>query len=151
MNEERIAFTKEKKIYQDNLSTVFRIAYTYLGNKRAAMAVTRYTFQSMIQEGIEFRNKAQERDWLARKATEASIATKNSGIAVEPDGLGDETVNAFISLPDDLKAAAYLFYAEGCTPKKLSDILGGTPEEMTGMLDAVRICLSSLTGGGERA
>ena len=151
MNEETTPFAKEIKIYQDNLSTVYRMAYTFLGNKRAAMAVTRYTFQTMIQEGIEFTNKAQERDWLARKAAEASIATMNTGIAIGSDGLGDDIVNAFVALPADLKAAAYLFYAEGCTAKKLGDILGGTTEEMTQLLDAARIYLSPVTGGVNRA
>lgn len=147
MNRPDISFVSLHNIYQDNLSTVFRIAYTFLGNKRAAMAVTRYTFQSMIQEGVTFQNKAQERDWLARKSTEASLATIQAGVSVSPDGLADETVSAFIALPHELKAAAYLFYAEGCTVKKIADILGESQETVAAKLDSVRSLLISSQGG----
>lgn len=133
------------EIFQDNLVTVYRIAYTFLGSGAEAEEASRRAFASYY--GYHDSDDAlQERSSLIVKVTEACFSLLGRGRAAGDEASG-EAVRAMVALPEKLKTTAYLFFCEGLMAREIAVVLEDRTPAVTGMIDKARRQLRAKLGG----
>ena len=135
-------------IFQEHLKTVYHIAYTYLGNSQDAEEAVQRTFSKLLRSDESFEAKSAERSWLISTVMQVcfKMLDKRHGDSGEAE-CPDKTIKAMVALPDKIKAAAYLFYCEGCTSREIAELLDDKPNAVSAMVDKARRQLKVRLGG----
>ncbi len=131
--------------FKENLITVYRIAYTFLGDAGQAEEASQRAFSRYFGYH-DTEDTMQERPALMIKVTEACYGMRGGDSAAPEQGVQDMTLRAMAALPDKYKLAAYLFFGEGLTTREIASILEDKPAAVTAMVDRARRQLRSKLG-----
>lgn len=136
-------------IFQDNLKTVYRIAYTYMGNTDDAEEATQRTFAKYLSIAEFPTDSIREKNELIVKVTEVcfNMLKRNHG-GEDSSSYDDKTIKAMVALPDKYKTAAYLFFCEGCTARDIAEIMDDKASAVSAMIGKARLLLKVKLGGG---
>lgn len=137
------------EVYGEHLNTVYRLAYTYLGNRAEAEEASRRSFEALLNSSESFADSMEEKAWLIDAVIGACYDLRAArGGDTADDGSADSTLRALISLPDKYKTVAYLFYCEGLTAREIAQVTYDKPAAVTAAIDKTRRLLKVKLGGG---
>lgn len=131
-------FTDEQftRCVQENMNTVFRVAFSYMKSRTDADDITQNVFLKLFKENKDFDDDAHVRHWLIRVAiNECKKTLLHPWRRSEP--LEDyaatltfstpehsELFYAVMNLPKKYRVAVFLYYYEDYTTDEISQLLG---------------------------
>lgn len=130
-----LSVAEMENIYQRNVTSVYRLCFSYMKNKADAEDVTQETFVKAFTHNVEFQNEKHERGWLLLTASNACKdrlshwwrknmeLNDNEGAVREYDFKIDETIIEIMNLPDKYKTVLFMYYYEEYSTQEISDIL----------------------------
>lgn len=141
-----------REVFQDNLETVYRIAFSYMKNVSGAEKAVRETFTRFLRSGAGYQDAAKEKAWLimttANICNELLESRGRGNTAIGGEGVTvDSTMEAILGLPDKVKTVVYLFYYEGLTAKEIADVLGEKQNDVSSAIGKARRLLKVKLGG----
>jgi RNA polymerase sigma factor (sigma-70 family) len=115
-------------------STVFRLCYIMMCNKKDAEDATQDTFVRYMNKQPAFENSSHERAWFLRVAANICrdhrrISFRHKEVALEEtitskeESDDTEILWEVLSLPDKYKIPIYLHYVEGYSIQDITEIL----------------------------
>lgn len=141
------------KIYERNISTVYRVCFMYFKRHTHDLedAVSE-TFLKLMLYKKHFNDEDHQRAWLIVTAANicknmiSSYWKRKVDIESEPVITTlpietDETLNCILTLPDKLKTAIYMHYYEGYSAKEIGKAMGKSENSVWGYLHKGRILL----------
>ena len=152
------AFDDIEAIYNRQVSTVYRVCYSYLGNRADAEDATQNVFLRLLRSGASFESGEHEKAWLIRVSAnlckdvlKASVR-KNVPLDAIPEPEAkpqeyDATLDIVLSLDEKYKDVVYLYYYEGWSTDQISGALGKPPSTIRSYLSEARALLSERLGG----
>lgn len=146
-------------IYSRQVDTVYRVCYSFMKNRADAEDLTQETFLRLLSTGKEFENMGHERAWLIVTASNLCrdslkkwwrrnepLSEHTELAAQEPPE--DEILDVILQLPEDYKAAVYMYYYEGYTTVEIASHLGCPEATVRSRLMRARKKLQIMMGGG---
>ena len=142
-------------------SPLFRLAFSYCGNRADAQDVVQEVFLKYLQSPPRCDSPEQLRAWLttvtANKCKDLlrSAHRRRSAPLADtpaPPGISDEVYEvraALEKLPPRLRSAVYLYYYEQLPTKRIAKALGLTDAAVRSRLRQARKRLKELLGGEE--
>ena len=152
------AFDDIEAIYNRQVSTVYRVCYSYLGNRADAEDATQNVFLRLLRSGASFESGEHEKAWLIRVSAnlckdvlKASVR-KNVPLDAIPEPEAkpqeyDATLDIVLSLDEKYKDVVYLYYYEGWSTDQISGALGKPPSTIRSYLSEARALLRERLGG----
>ena len=152
------AFDDIEAIYNRQVSTVYRVCYSYLGNRADAEDATQNVFLRLLRSGASFESDEHEKAWLIRVSAnlckdvlKASVR-KNVPLDAIPEPEAkpqeyDATLDVVLSLDEKYKDVVYLYYYEGWSTDQISGALGQPPSTIRSYLSEARALLRERLGG----
>jgi RNA polymerase sigma-70 factor (ECF subfamily) len=152
------AFDDIEAIYNRQVSTVYRVCYSYLGNRADAEDATQNVFLRLLRSGASFESDEHEKAWLIRVSAnlckdvlKASVR-KNVPLDAIPEPEAkpqeyDATLDVVLSLDEKYKDVVYLYYYEGWSTDQISGALGKPPSTIRSYLSEARALLRERLGG----
>ena len=152
------AFDDIEAIYNRQVSTVYRVCYSYLGNRADAEDATQNVFLRLLRSGASFESGEHEKAWLIRVSAnlckdvlKASVR-KNVPLDAIPEPEAkpqeyDATLDVVLSLDEKYKDVVYLYYYEGWSTDQISGALGKPPSTIRSYLSEARALLRERLGG----
>ena len=152
------AFDDIEAIYNRQVSTVYRVCYSYLGNRADAEDATQNVFLRLLRSGASFESGEHEKAWLIRVSAnlckdvlKASVR-KNVPLDAIPEPEAkpqeyDATLDVVLSLDEKYKDVVYLYYYEGWSTDQISGALGKPPSTIRSYLSEARALLKERLGG----
>ena len=152
------AFDDIEAIYNRQVSTVYRVCYSYLGNRADAEDATQNVFLRLLRSGASFESGEHEKAWLIRVSAnlckdvlKASVR-KNVPLDAIPEPEAkpqeyDATLDVVLSLDEKYKDVVYLYYYEGWSTDQISGALGKPPSTIQSYLSEARALLRERLGG----
>lgn len=146
-------------IYDRQVDTVYRVCYGFMKNKGEAEDMTQETFLKLMTCGQEFENERHERAWLIVTASNLCKDSlkkwwrKNADIedyrdiSQEEKEMDNYVLDAILQLPEDYKAAVYMYYYEGYTTAEIANHVSCTESNIRSRLSRARKMLKSMLGG----
>ena len=152
------AFDDIEAIYNRQVSTVYRVCYSYLGNRADAEDATQNVFLRLLRSGASFESGEHEKAWLIRVSANlckdvltASVRTNVPlDASPEPEATPQEydaTLDVVLSLDEKYKDVVYLYYYEGWSTDQISGALGKPPSTIRSYLSEARALLRERLGG----
>ena len=152
------AFDDIEAIYNRQVSTVYRVCYSYLGNRADAEDATQNVFLRLLRSGASFESGEHEKAWLIRVSAnlckdvlKASVRKNVPLDAIaEPEAKPQEydaTLDVVLSLDEKYKDVVYLYYYEGWSTDQISGALGKPPSTIRSYLSEARALLRERLGG----
>ena len=151
------AFDDIEAIYNRQVSTVYRVCYSYLGNRADAEDATQNVFLRLLRSGASFESGEHEKAWLIRVSAnlckdvlKASVR-KNVPLDAIPEPEAkpqeyDATLDVVLSLDEKYKDVVYLYYYEGWSTDQISGALGKPPSTIRSYLSEARALLRERLG-----
>ena len=145
-------------IYGRQVSTVYKVCYSFMRNAPDAEDAVQNVFLKAIGSNQYFQNEEHEHAWFVRTAANhckdvlKSAARKSvsldgvpepAAILGEPDGVLD----AVLALPPKYKDAVYLYYYEGYTASEIARMLNRNASTVRSHLSEARSILRETLGG----
>lgn len=152
------AFDDIEAIYNRQVSTVYRVCYSYLGNRADAEDATQNVFLRLLRSGASFESDEHEKAWLIRVSAnlckdvlKASVR-KNVPLDAIPEPEAkpqeyDATLDVVLSLDEKYKDVVYLYYYEGWSTDQISGALGKPSSTIRSYLSEARALLRERLGG----
>lgn len=129
-----------KEIHKKYSDMLYRIAFSYMGNRSDAEDSVQEVYIRLLQKTPEFENEDHERAWLIRVLVNIckdmlksawnnrtvglqNISEKEKEAMVLPYGIQDETIWIVMSLEEKYRLPLYLFYYEGYSIREIAGIL----------------------------
>ena len=152
------AFDDIEAIYNRQVSTVYRVCYSYLGNRADAEDATQNVFLRLLRSGASFESGEHEKAWLisvsanlSKDVLKASVR-KNVPLDAIPEPEAkpqeyDATLDVVLSLDEKYKDVVYLYYYEGWSTDQISGALGKPPSTIRSYLSEARALLRERLGG----
>lgn len=146
-------------IYDRHVDTVYRVCYSFLKNKPEAEDMTQETFLRLMSCEQTFENARHEKAWLIVTASNLCKDTlkkwwrKNADIddyrdiSQEEKDMDNYVLDAILQLPEDYKAAVYMYYYEGYTTSEIANQEGCTESTVRSRLSRARKMLQTMLGG----
>ncbi len=146
-------------IYDRQVDTVYRVCYSFMKNKAEAEDLTQETFLKLMTCDQEFQNQRHEKAWLIVTASNLCKDSlkkwwrKNEDIedyqnlAQENVTLDNPVLEAILQLPQDYKAAVYMYYYEGYTTAEIASQEGCAESTVRSRLFRARNMLQTMLGG----
>ena len=152
------AFDDIEAIYNRQVSTVYRVCYSYLGNRADAEDATQNVFLRLLRSGASFESGEHEKAWLIRvsanlcKDVLKASDRKNVPLDAIPEPEAkpqeyDATLDVVLSLDEKYKDVVYLYYYEGWSTDQISGALGKPPSTIRSYLSEARALLRERLGG----
>lgn len=129
-----------KEIHKKHSDMLYRVAFSYVGNKSDAEDALQEVFIRFIKKKPVFENEEHERAWLIRVLVNIckdmlkspwnnrtigmdSISERDRQALVLPYGIQDETIGIVMALDERYRLPLYLFYYEGYAIREIAEIL----------------------------
>lgn len=129
-----------KEIHKKYSDMLYRIAFSYVGNKSDAEDALQEVFIRFLKKKPVFENEDHERAWLIRVLVNIckdmlksawnnrtvgidGISERDRQALVLPYGIQDETIWIVMSLQEKYRLPLYLFYYEGYSIGEIAEIL----------------------------
>ena len=147
------------QIYYRNVSSVYRVCYSYMKNKPEAEDMVQETFLRMITSGQTFENSHHEKAWLIVTAANLCKDTLKkwwrkhedlddyANILPAADPKEDSAVEAVLNLPPKYKDVVYLYYYEGYSTAEIARHLKSPEATVRSRLSRARTILKDQLGG----
>ena len=147
------------QIYYRNVSSVYRVCYSFMKNKPEAEDMVQETFLRLIASGQTFENERHEKAWLIVTASNlCKDALKKwwrkhedledyANILPAADPKEDSVVEAVLNLPPKYKDVVYLYYYEGYTTAEIAKHLKSAEVTIRSRLSRARNILKDQLGG----
>lgn len=147
------------QIYYRNVSSVYRVCYSYMKNKPEAEDMVQETFLRMITSGQTFENSRHEKAWLIVTAANLCKDTLKkwwrkhedlddyANILPAADPKEDSAVEAVLNLPPKYKDVVYLYYYEGYSTAEIARHLKSPEATVRSRLSRARTILKDQLGG----
>ena len=124
-----------EKIYERNVSMVYRVSFSYMKNKSDTDDIVSEVFLKLLKTKVNFQNLEHEKAWLLKIAINLCKDNlkhwrrKNGNIddyenleSKNPYEI-DETFKTVMNLPERYKDVIYLYYYEGYSTEEIARIL----------------------------
>ena len=145
-------------IYNRQVSTVYRVCYTYFGNAADAEDATQSVFMRLLGSNGEFSSEEHEKAWLIRVAINLckdilkSSARRNLPLDAAPEPTAedrpiDTTLDVVLTLDERYKDVVYLYYYEGLSTEEIASVLNRPPSTIRSHLSEARSILKEKLGG----
>jgi len=147
-------------IYARQVKTIYRVCYTYMKNPADTEDAVSETFIKMIKSAPAFESEEHEKAWLIRTAVNVckdilkawwrrneNIADYSDVLKTEHNPDADDLLEAVLSLPDKYKAVVHLYYYEGYSSVRISEILRKPRSTILNHLSEARAILRKKLGG----
>lgn len=144
-----------REIYETYLTTVYRVAYSYMKNQYDSEDAVQETFFRLMRQTKPMKDEAHLKGWLIvtvsnvcrdmlrRRAREPLALELYTEPAEEPPQI-DELMEAILRLPEKYKTAVYLYYYEGYSVKEIAELLDSVPNTVKSWLKRAREQLREL-------
>lgn len=139
-NDSRTAPGQTEDVIDRYSSMIYRIAYSYTGNRYDAEDVMQDVLCRYIEKGIKFESEAHEKAWLIKvtvnrsKSLLSSSARKRSAPIEDADSVTDESqaleaiespvLNAVMKLDPAQRLCVHLFYYEDMSISQIAEKTG---------------------------
>ena len=127
------AFDDIEAIYNRQVSTVYRVCYSYLGNRADAEDATQNVFLRLLRSGASFESGEHEKAWLLRVCINKSKNLLKSGWYKSRNPLPeqlpalppqeDAALSAVMALEEKYRLPIHLYYYEGYAIKDIARAL----------------------------
>lgn len=146
-------------LYNRHVDTVYRICYSFMKNRAETEDMVQETFLRLISSGKQFENERHEKAWLIVTASNVCKDTLKSWWRKHEDiedymhipgdaGVGvNPVLEAVMGLPEDYKAAVYLYYYEGYTTAEIASFSGCADGTIRSRLSRAKKQLLATLGG----
>lgn len=146
-------------IYDRQVDAVYRVCYAFMKNKAEAEDMTQETFLRLMSCNQEFENERHEKAWLIVTASNLCKDSlkkwwrKNEdiddyqNILHEEKDMDNYVLDAILRLPEDYKAAVYMYYYEGYTTAEIAGHEGVAEGTVRSRLSRARKMLQTMLGG----
>ena len=149
-----------EQLVKRNKDTVFRLAYTYCGNRQDAEDIFQEVFLRFCKKKIVFHDMEHEKAWfirvtinccksLLRSAWHRKVVPLEEEVELEQKE-DYELLESVLMLPEKYKTVLYLYYYEGYPAAKLSSILHVNASTLRSRLDRGRKLLKESLEREER-
>ena len=147
------------EIYERHVNSVWRVCCSFMKNRADAEDAVQETFLRLISSGKEFQSESHERAWLIVTASNLCRDSlkhwwrrredidDHVELAEELPAREGGALSAVMALPDDYKAAVYMYYYEGYTAAEIADFSGCTQSTVRSRLARARKLLRKMLGG----
>ena len=138
------------KIGEDEINTVFKIAYMRTGSKADADDITQQVFLKLLKSKKGFESKTHLNNYLVRAAINQTHTYKSSPWQKKTKGLEDYHTDGGIELKDDelsdainllsekLRMVIHLYYGEGYKISEIANILKTNENTVKTRLDRAK-------------
>lgn len=147
------------QLYERHADTVYRVCFLFLkGHAPDIEDALQTTFLKLLRDGTRFDDHEHEKAWLIVTASNVcrdmlrsawkrrvSAYSHLSEQAAAPVDI-DETAECVMALPENIKAAVYMFYYEGYSAKEIGHALGKSENSVWGYLHKGRALLKDMLG-----
>lgn len=145
------------EIYNRHVETVYRLCYSYMKNAGDTEDMVQETFLRLIRSGKSFENDRHEKAWLIVTASNLckdqlkhwwrrNVSLEEQPITEYEDDRS-EVLCAVLDLPEEYKAAVYMYYYEGYTTREIGQALRCTEGTVRSRLTRARKRLKMSLGG----
>ena len=121
------------QLYYRHVDTVWRICYSFMKNKADTEDMVQETFLRAFSWAKPFQSEEHEKAWLIvtasnlckdalKRARRRDEPLEEHGELTAPQH-SSEVLEAVLALPEDYKAAVYLYYYEGRSAKEIASLL----------------------------
>lgn len=150
------------EIYNRQVSTVYRLCYSFMKNSADAEDMTQETFLRLLSRERKFENEKHEKAWLIvtasnlckdalKKWWRREESLEDHYDLVQEGTMSDGSVmEAILALPKDSKTAVYMYYYEGYTTVEIAKYLNCPESTVRSRLLRAKRQLQTMLGG-ERA
>ena len=144
-----------REIYETYLTTVYRVAYSYMKNQYDSEDAVQETFLRLMRQTKPMKDETHLKGWLIvtvsnvcrdmlrRRAREPVALELYTEPAKESPQI-DELMEAILRLPEKYKTAVYLYYYEGYSVKEIAELLDSVPNTVKSWLKRAREQLREL-------
>lgn len=145
------------QLYYRHVDTVWRICYSFMKNKADTEDMVQETFLRAFSWDKPFQSEEHEKAWLIvtasnlckdtlKRARRRDEPLEEHGELTAPQH-SSEVLEAVLALPEDYKAAVYLYYYEGCSAKEIASLLNCPQATVRTRLARARRRLKQMLGG----
>ena len=145
------------QLYYRHVDTVWRICYSFMKNTADTEDMVQETFLRAFSWDKPFQSEEHEKAWLIVTASNLCKDTlKRARRRDEPleeheeltaPQHSSEVLEAVLALPEDYKAAVYLYYYEGRSAKEIASLLNCPQATVRTRLARARRRLKQMLGG----
>lgn len=147
------------EIYNRQVDTVYRVCYSFMKNKPETEDMVQETFLRLISTGKAFENERHEKAWLIVTASNLckdslkkwwrrnESLEDNPALASQTVSHDNQVLEAVLALPQDYKAAVYMYYYEGFSTVEIADFLHCPHATVRSRLLRARKLLKTMLGG----
>ena len=145
------------QLYYRHVDTVWRICYSFMKNKADTEDMVQETFLRAFSWDKPFQSEEHEMAWLIvtasnlckdtlKRARRRDEPLEEHGELTAPQH-SSEVLEAVLALPEDYKAAVYLYYYEGRSAKEIASLLNCPQATVRTRLARARRRLKQMLGG----
>ena len=145
------------QLYYRHVDTVWRICYSFMKNKADTEDMVQETFLRSFSWDKPFQSEEHEKAWLIvtasnlckdtlKRARRRDEPLEEHGELTAPQH-SSEVLEAVLALPEDYKAAVYLYYYEGRSAKEIASLLNCPQATVRTRLARARRRLKQTLGG----
>lgn len=145
------------QLYYRHVDTVWRICYSFMKNKADTEDMVQETFLRAFSWDKPFQSEEHEKAWLIvtasnlckdtlKRARRRDEPLEEHGELTAPQH-SSEVLEAVLALPEDYKAAVYLYYYEGRSAKEIASLLNCPQATVRTRLARARRRLKQMLGG----
>ena len=124
-----------ERLYELHFRTVWNICLTFLKNPADTEDAVQESFLRLLRDAPSFQSEEHAKAWLIhtaknvcrdelRRHRRQELPLEESWNGVSDGPYVDETLKAVRALPEQYRAAIYLFYYEGLPVEQISKLLG---------------------------
>ena len=145
------------QLYYRHVDTVWRICYSFMKNKADTEDMVQETFLRAFSWDKPFQSEEHEKAWrivtasnlckdTLKRARRRDEPLEEHGELTAPQH-SSEVLEAVLALPEDYKAAVYLYYYEGRSAKEIASLLNCPQATVRTRLARARRRLKQMLGG----
>lgn len=152
-------------IYRRQVTTAYRVCYSFMGNKADAEDAVQTTFLKLAAIDKVFEDPEHEKAWIIvcasntcrdvlrsaayrMRADELPDGGALENHAPSDDRQHDDVREAILSLPERYKDCVYLYYFEGYKTAEIAEILQKPSSTIRNYLSEARYLLKKALEGG---
>ena len=141
-----------RALYEEHLSMVYRLAYSYLQNPQDSEDAAQECFLRLMKQKREFRDAGHVKAWLIvtvsnvckdmlRRKQRQELELDEGRDQAAPPETDRELLELILQLPEKYKTVIYLYYYEGYAVREIAAMLSLTAEAVKTRLRRARAML----------
>lgn len=125
------------KLYQRNVSSVYKMCYIYLKNTADAEDAVQSVFLKFLQAGVSFNDQDHEKAWFITttrnyckdvlkswwRRQRIDLETLPEIVSQDDTEREKEIIISLMSLPEKYKSVLHLYYLENYSVKEIAELL----------------------------